>query len=163
MTTYELPPEPPVGSRVRDARGFEWERHSDERKNWLPVGASGSSGYAWRVILGHGPLTLIEPDPWPTADLIVATREGEHLTAAHRIWGRIDDVRRLYRSTADNHEAHPGDTLTNVVPVTVVPTAEWESLVLGRGHHKAGSVRDDYLLRRVDRIITATDALGLDQ
>ena len=102
------------------------------------------------------PTLAPEPDPWPTEPLIVAS---------------VDDGGPQLLSIITRHAAvamtsaivrRAEHTLTNVVPVTVVPTAEWEAMVLGRGHHKAGSVRDDYLLRRVDRIIIATDALGLD-
>jgi hypothetical protein len=158
VTIYELPPEPPVGSRVKGS-GSIFRRNRDSRYGWDHEGDT--SALSWvQVLRDYGPLTLIEPDPWPTAPLIVATlsspsRSTKRLLLARNSNGDyVDGVRSALQEI---------DTLTNVIPVTVVPTAEWESLVLGRGHHKAGSVRDDYLLRRVDRIIIATDALGLDQ
>ena len=104
-----------------------------------------------------------EPDPWPTAPLIVATRKGKHLTTARRIWGRIDNVRGLYRSTSDDHEAHPGDTLTNVVPVTVVPTAELERFAeMWRSYNTTFDTTYPDALRAADELLKATDALGVD-
>ena len=166
MTTYELPPEPPVGTRVRDAEGNIWEHiPSSDRRGWTRT--NGEHAHSWSAMLTVvAPLTLIEPDPWPTAPLIVATREGAHLTPAHRVWVRSDEVRSIYTSITDSHEAHPGDTLTNVVPVTVVPTAEWEALrdaVKALGYETTGTTgMPGSLLDTALNLLSATDALGVE-
>ena len=86
MTTYELPPEPPIGSRVRDHHGHVWTHTND---GWIHPDLR-SSGLSWGAVMAYAsPAELIEPDPWPTAPLIVATREGKHLTAARRVWGSV--------------------------------------------------------------------------
>ena len=162
MTTYELPPEPPIGSRVRDHHGHVWTHTND---GWIHPDLR-SSGLSWGAVMAYAsPAELIEPDPWPTEPLIVATREGKHLTAARRVWARSDEVRSIYTSITDSHEAHPGDTFTDVVSVTVVPVAEMEALrasikALGYGPEStrsAGSLLDTAL-----RLLEATDALGVD-
>ena len=107
-----------------------------------------------------------EPDPWPTEPLIVATREGKHLTAARRVWARSDEVRSIYTSITDSHEAHPGDTFTDVVSVTVVPVAEMEALrasikALGYGPQDTRGMTGS-LLDTALRLLDATDALGVD-
>ena len=107
-----------------------------------------------------------EPDPWPTEPLIVATREGAHLTPAHRVWARSDEVRSIYTSITDSHEAHPGDTLTNVIPVTVVPVAGLEALrdaVKALGYETTGTTgMPGSLLDTALNLLSATDALGVD-
>ena len=162
MTTYELPPEPPIGSRVKDAKGDTWTRSESTTFPWQSAGRR----WTWQdLLMDYGPLTLIEPDPWPTAPLSVATREGAHLTPAHRVWARSDEVRSIYTSITDSHEAHPGDTLTNVVPVTVVPTAEWEALrasIKALGYSTTTTGMPGSLLDTSLRLFDATDALGLD-
>ena len=107
-----------------------------------------------------------EPDPWPTAPLIVATREGAHLTPAHRVWARSDEVHSIYMSITGSHEARPGDTLTNIVPVTVVPVAELDALrasIKALGYGTQGGTRGmpDSLLDTALRLLEATDALGV--
>lgn len=140
MTEYRLPEEPPVGSRVVDRDGDVWTASNRE---WVTTAGGLSRWLRWyKLIQLHGPLTLIEPDPWPTAPLIVATREGKHLTTARRLWRRVDDVRGLYRSVTDIHEAHPGDTLTNVVPVTMVPTERVDYLTAALASWQAGQMDD---------------------
>ena len=99
-----------------------------------------------------------EPDPWPTAPLIVATlsspsRSTKRLLLARNSNGDyVDGVRSALQEI---------DTLTNVVPVTVVPTAEWEALAT------EGRRRDPWPSRMIladlaAELVIATDALGLD-
>lgn len=111
------------------------------------------------------PLTLIEPEPWPTHELIVATREGKHLTPASGLWAKVREIPRIYRRVTDDHEAHPGDTLTNVVPVRVVPVAELDALracikALGYDGIQTRGMPGS-LLDTTIRLIEATDALGV--
>ena len=118
----------------------------------------------WKVDIHPEPAP--EPDPWPTEPLIVATREGAHLTPAHRVWARSDEVRSIYTSITDSHEAHPGDTLTNVIPVKVVPVAKLEALrdaIKALGYETTGTTgMPGSLLDTALNLLSATDALGLD-
>ena len=86
-----------------------------------------------------------EPDPWPTAPLIVASVDGGgpqllSVLTTHSAATMTSAIVRRSEST-----------LTNVVPVTVVPTAEWEALVA-----------NPQSWTRVQALIAATDALGVD-
>ena len=156
MTTYELPPEPPNGSRVKDREGAVWQAHNHE---WHRDGSS-----VWRVwpslLMDHGPLTLIEPDPWPTAPLIVADWTSGGQQGGRGLLYRETDADQYWtiRENESVYPEHTGDALTNVVPVTVVPTAEWEALV----DAWRGGMRQNILADHVGDLIAATDALGLD-
>ena len=153
MTTYELPDEPPIGSRVRDRDGTIWVRSADDETPWQRV--SGGSFHRWAAIMAAvSPLTLIEPDPWPTAPLIVATANGQRCilhrgSAAYR---DIEDFSAYFPESPD--------TLTNVVSVTVVPVAELAAL---REDLRAWDEEGFALLSdSVRKLIAATDALGVD-
>ena len=165
MTTYELPPEPPVGSRVLDRAGLEWAREAwpDSSSAWVPI--SRRAPYSWSALLhNHGPLTLIEPDPWPTAPLIVATlsspsRSTKRLLLARNSNGDyVDGVRSALQEI---------DTLTNVVPVTVVPTAAlpvlWSALEQWLNNGAATATEDTQrLVGAVESLRGQIDALGVD-
>lgn len=111
--------------------------------------------------------TSPEPDPWPTAPLIVATFLGKRC-----VFGRTDV--ESYDSPTGGLEAWPEsatlatlppDTLTDVVPVTVVPTAEWEALgekVRGFDTARTEKQRRVVVTRAAELLIEATNALGLD-
>ena len=101
---------------------------------------------------------LDEPAPWPTAPLIVADIPNGERRILYRSWDGFGNY-----LTLDDDLYTQGDTLTDVVPVRVVPVAEWKALVLARAHHDAGGVHLDHLLRRVDSLIAATEALGVTE
>ena len=93
-----------------------------------------------------------EPDPWPMAPLIVASVDGGgpqllSVLTTHSAATMTSAIVRRSESA-----------LTNVVPVTVVPTAEWEALV----DAWRGGMRQNILADHVGDLIAATDALGLD-
>lgn len=100
--------------------------------------------------------TSPEPDPWPTAPLIVATMFDGYRTLLMRTGTAYESTTRV----AEKGES----TLTDVVPVTAVPVAEMEALrasikALGYGPEStrsAGSLLDTAL-----RLLEATDALGV--
>ena len=148
MTTYELPPEPPVGSRVRDHHGHVWTHTND---GWSHPDLR-SSGLSWGAVMAYAsPAELIEPDLWPTDDLIVA----DWIAGAAKGHGLLYLDGFEYVTAESGHVLREGrDTLTNVVPVAVVPTAEWEAL-------KAESA-ETMIWTRVENLIAATDALGVD-
>ena len=151
MTTYELPPEPPIGKRVKDAHGTTWTRTND---GWSHPDLT-SSGVTWGAVLNYaGPVTLIEPDPWPTAPLIVASVDGggPQLLSIINRHAAVAMTSAIVRRTEH--------TLTNVVPVTVVPTAEWRRLRETLAAADAGDF--DFFLGSFRALIAATDALGVD-
>ena len=155
MTTYELPPEPEVGARVRDHHGHVWTHTND---GWSHPDLR-SSGLSWGAVMAYAsPVELIEPDPWPTEPLIVASVDGGgpqllSIITRHAAVAMTSAIVRRSEST-----------LTNVVPVTAVPVAEMEALrasikALGYGPEStrsAGSLLDTAL-----RLLEATDALGV--
>ena len=107
----------------------------------------------WKVDIHPEPAP--EPDPWPTAPLIVATANGQRCilhrgSAAYR---DIEDFSAYFPESPD--------TLTNVVPVAVVPIAELRSARETLAAADAGDF--DSLLGSFRALIAATDALGLDQ
>ena len=101
-----------------------------------------------------------EPDPWPTDHpLIVASVDGggPQLLSVLTTHSAATMTSAIVRRTEH--------TLTNVVPVTVVPTAEWEALracvkSLGYSGHTLGTAGS--LIYATTRLLSATDALGLD-
>ena len=95
-----------------------------------------------------------EPDPWPTAPLIVATMADEHRTLLMRL---NDDTTYENTTRVAERGVH---TLTNVVPVTVVPIAELRSARETLAAADAGDF--DSLLGSFRALIAATDALGGD-
>ena len=161
MTTYELPPEPPVGSKVHPSKHPDvvWYR-SGHDGGWS---TPGRTWYSWAQLLGEYEgqgLTLIEPDQWPTDHpLIVASVDGGgpqllSVLTTHSAATMTSAIVRRSEST-----------LTNIVPVTVVPAAEWEALracvkPLGYSGHTIGT--SGSLIYAATRLLSATDALGLD-
>ena len=99
-------------------------------------------------------------DPWPTAPLIVADWTRGGVEGGRAVLYRETDTDQYWTIRDDEsvYPEHPGDTLTNVVPVTPVPTAEWEALV----DAWRGGMRQNILADHVGDLIAATDALGLD-
>ena len=160
MTTYELPPEPPIGESVRDALGRTWKHEGVNRWALKDDDADGPDTRSWRQLFLSAPLTLIEPDPWPTAPLIVATRGGR--VARHGLFARWQtdsdyvDIAGVTSGDAYDLATPTRDTLTNVVPVTVVPVAEWEAL---KSDHRTRSHLADGC--HICALVRATDALGV--
>ena len=150
MTTYELPPEPEVGARVRDHHGHVWTHTND---GWSHPELR-SSGLSWGAVMAYAsPAELIEPDPWPTEPLVAA--EG-------RLWFRQED--RDYLDKDGTVRGEGRHTFAGpVVSVTVVPVAELEALrasIKALGYEtiaSPGSLLDTSL-----RLIDATDALRVD-
>ena len=107
-----------------------------------------------------------EPDPWPTAPLIVADWTSGGVEGGRGLLYRETDTDQYWtiRENESVYPEHTGDALTNVIPVTVVPVAELDALrasikALGyitRGMQ--GSLLDTALC-----LLEATDALGVDR
>ena len=164
MTTYELPPEPPIGSKVHPSRhpDIVWYRSGSDG-GWSSLG---HPWYSWAQLLGEYEgqgLTLIEPDPWPWDDLIVADWIATGTAKGHGL-ACLDG--HEYVTVESGHVLREGrDTLTNVVPVTVVPTAEWQALgekVRGFDTARTEKQRRVVVTRAAELLIEATNALGLD-
>ena len=109
-----------------------------------------------------------EPDPWPTAPLIVADWSEENGTKSGRSVLYIDAVGDYCPTIDDEVGIVRGtrDTLTNVVPVTVVPVAGLDELracikALGYDGIQTRGMPGS-LLDTTIRLIEATDALGVD-
>ena len=103
------------------------------------------------------PAELIEPDPWPTAPLIVASiGERREVLARNEGGGYESPITSAWKG---------GPTLTNVVPVTVVPVAGLDELracikALGYDGIQTRGMPGS-LLDTTIRLIEATDALGV--
>ena len=100
-----------------------------------------------------------EPDPWPTEPLIVASVDGggPQLLSVPTTHSAATMTSAIVRRSES--------TLTNIVPVTVVPAAEWEALracvkPLGYSGHTLGTAGS--LIYATTRLLSATDALGVD-
>ena len=166
MTTYELPPEPPIGESVQDALGRTWKHEGDR---WaLKDDADGPDTRSWRQLFLSAPLTLVEPEPWPTAPLIVADWTSGGVEGGRGLLYRETDADQYWtiRENESVYPEHTGDTLTNVVPVTVVPIAELKALrasikALGYDGTQTRGMPDS-LLDTALRLLEATDALGVD-
>ena len=102
-----------------------------------------------------------EPDPWPTDHpLIVASVDGGgpqllSVLTTHSAATMTSAIVRRSEST-----------LTNIVPVTPAPVAELDALracvkPLGYSGHTIGT--SGSLIYAATRLLTATDALGVDQ
>ena len=99
-----------------------------------------------------------EPDPWPTHELIVASiGERREVLARNEGGGYESPITSAWKG---------GPTLTNVVPVTVVPVAELEAhraSIKALGYGTQGGTRGmpGSLLDTALRLLEATDALGV--
>ena len=103
-----------------------------------------------------------EPDPWPTAPLIVADWTSGGVEGGRGLLYREADADQYWtiRENESVYPEHTGDTLTNVVPVTVVPIAE---LRRSREMLAAADAGDfDSFLGSFRALVAATDALGVD-
>ena len=119
--------------------------------------------------MDHGPVTLIEPDPWPTHELIVADWTSVGQQGGRGLLYRETDTDQYWtiRENESVYPEHTGDTLANVVPVTVVPTAALPVLwsALDRWVHGPGTTAGDDLRRLVGAVVglrEQIDALGVD-
>lgn len=100
-----------------------------------------------------------EPDPWPTHELIVADWTSRGVEGGRGLLYRETDADHYWtiRENESVYQEISGDTLTNVVPVTVVPVAEWEAM---KSDHRTRSHLVDGC--HICALIAATDALGVD-
>ena len=105
-----------------------------------------------------------ESDPWPTEPLIVADWTSGGVEGGRGLLYRETDADQYWtiRENESVYPEHAGDTLTNVVPVTVVPVAEMEALrasIKALGYETIASPGS--LLDTALRLLEATDALGV--
>ena len=161
MTTYELPPEPPVGSRVTDSLGRTWNHEGINRWVLKDVDPAYRETRSWQQLFLSAPLTLIESDSWPTESLIVASVDG----GGPQLLSIITRHAAVAMTSAIVRRAE--HTLTNVVPVTVVPVAALPVLWSALDQWVCGTLRGSHedLKRLVGAVINLreqTDALGVD-
>ena len=163
MTTYELPPEPPVGSRVRDHHGHVWTHTND---GWSHPDLR-SSGLSWGAVMAYAsPAELIEPDPRPTAPLIVADWTSGGVEGGRGLLYRETGYYLVVFENESIYPKHPGDTLSNVVPVTVVPVAAlpvlWSALEQWLNGNSDPGPDMNRLVGAVINLREQIDALGVD-
>ena len=166
MTTYELPPEPEVGSRVLDHVGNTWTHTESGAFPWH----NAQRKWSWQDLLkDFGPLALIEPDPWPMAPLIVADWTSCGQQGGRGLLYRETDTDQYWtiRENESVYPEHTGDALTNVVPVTVVPAAAlpvlWSALEQWLNNGVATATEDTHrLVGAVESLRGQIDALGVD-
>ena len=156
--TIDLPPEPPIGTKWLDHDGHQW-RHEPE--GWALQG--GTIRHAWFAVCRYLPLTLIEPDPWPTHELIVA----DWIAGAAKGHGLLYLDGHEYVTIESGHVLREGrDTLTNVVPVTVIPVAAlpvlWSALEQWLNGNSDPDSDTNRLIGAVINLREQIDALGVD-
>ena len=159
MTTYELPPEPPIGESVKDKHGRVWKHIGVNNWTANPDSVLIADSRPWLTLLASSPLTLIEPDPWLTARTVAASVDG----GAPQLLVVQDDYTAMTMTGALCRRDR--NTLTNIIPVTIVPVAEREGLracvkPLGYSGHTLGTAGS--LIYAATRLLSATDALGVD-
>jgi hypothetical protein len=169
MTTYELPPEPPIGESVRDVHGRTWKHEGVNRWALNDVDPAYRETRSWQQLFLSHPLTLIEPDPWPTAPLIVADWSEDNGNKSDRSVLYIDAVGNYCPTIDDEVGIVRGtrDTLANVIPVTVVPAAAlpvlWSALEQWLNNGLATFTEDMHrLVGAVESLRGQIDALGVD-
>ena len=157
-TTYALPDEPE--GPVWDQHGDKWERtgdvvyvHGREWAGWRHV-ASGNVG-TWPSPLMRGPVTNTEPVPmWPTAPLVWhdgkvwVQAASETYFGDSNFWGK-------YHLNSETTAAREGARRFSreAIPVTIVPTGEWERL--------RDCVEDEGSIRgAAEALVDATEALN---
>ena len=124
-TIYALPPEP--DGPVWDRDGGRWDI-SPVHGMWC---GPGGFRLAWIVLLRDlGPLTNTEPEPvWPTAPLVWhdgkvwVQAASETYFGDSNFWGK-------YHLNSETTAAREGARRFSreAIPVTIVPTGEWERL-----------------------------------
>ena len=119
----------------------------------------------WKVDVTPTP----EPDPWPTEPLIVADwTSGGQQGGRGLLYCEADaDQYWTIRENESVYPEHTGDTLTNVVPVTVVPVAAlpvlWSALEqwLNNANRIPPSEETHRLVGAVESLRGQIDALGV--
>ena len=107
-----------------------------------------------------------EPDPWPTEPLIVADWVRESGAKGSGLLVGGDDT--YLTEHGELLDAEVGDTLTNVVPVTIVPVAAlpvlWSALEqwLNNANRIPPSEETHRLVGAVESLRGQIDALGVD-
>ena len=115
----------------------------------------------WKVDIHPEPTP--EPDPWPTAPLIVADWTSGGVEGGRGLLYRETDADQYWTIRENEYPEYTGDTLNNVVSVTVVPVAELEALrasIEALGYETTGMPGS--LLDTALRLLSATDMLGVD-
>ena len=169
MTTYELPPEPPIGESVKDKHGRVWKHIGVNNWTANPDSVLITDSRPWLTLLVSSPLTLIEPNQRPTDPLIVAdwTSESGQQGGRGLLYRETDaDQYWTIRENESVYPEHTGDALTDVVPVTVVPVAAlpvlWSALEQWlNGNSDPGSDMNR-LVGAVINLREQIDALGVD-
>ena len=164
MTTYELPPEPPIGESVKDKHGRVWKHIGVNNWTANPDSVLITDSRPWLTLLASSPLTLIEPDPWPTAPLIVADWTSGGQQGGRGLLYRETDADQ-YWSIIENESVYPehtGDALTNVVPVTVVPTERVDYLSAAHASWVAGAIDDKTMIGYAIGLLESLDELRVD-
>ena len=121
----------------------------------------------WKVDVHPEPTP--EPDPWPTAPLIVADWTSGGQQGGRGLLYRETDADQYWtiRENESVYPEHTGDALTNVVPVTVVPAAAlpvlWSALEQWLNSGVATATEDMHrLVGAVESLRGQIDALGVD-
>ena len=167
MTTYELPPEPPIGESAQDVYGRTWKHEGINRWVLKDVDPAYRETRSWQQLFLSAPLTLVESDSWPTESepLIVA----DWATAKTMGHGLLYLDGNEYIAIESGRVLRKGrDTLTSVVPVTVVPAAAlpvlWSALEqwLNHANRILPSEETQLLVGAVVALREQIDALGVD-
>ena len=139
MTTYNLPPEPPVGTRLVDRDGTEWVRVSGRSGGLWRDLTGGAAPRDWGAVLRFGPLTKVPTPALPTERGTVIRATGSEGGIPFRDRALVRGDSGTWRGDVDGGYVDLSlsrdriDTFTVLAthdPATqaVVPREEWEAL-----------------------------------
>ena len=134
----------------------EWER---ELPSPFPDGLTVSDDGV--VLNWRGENYVRQSEPWPTADLIVWTVNGDRGLFAKNVFGNYVAVSNGQITSPQDHDRHE-----SAVPVRLVPVAEFDALkekVLGFDAARTDRQWRVVVARAAELLMDATDSLGLDE
>ena len=152
-TIYALPPEPEPGGPVWDSHGKRWTPTAFD--GWWLRDVTGVQCTWARLLEGYGPLTNTEPEPvWPTAPLVWHDGKVWDQAASETYFGDSNFWGK-YHLNSETTAAREGARrfAREAIPVTIVPTGEWERL--------RDCVEDEGSIRgAAEALVDATEALN---
>ena len=113
------------------------------------------------VLNWRGENYVRQSEPWPTADLIVWTVNGDRGLFAKNAFGNYVAVSNGQITSPQDHDRHE-----SAVPVRLVPVAEFDALkekVLGFDAARTDRQWRVVVARAAELLMDATDSLGLDE
>lgn len=152
MKTFLPPEEPPIGSIVVDGDNEQWVRG---KADWHRISGGEPKGASWNWLVCYRttpekPLTLTQA-PFPKTPIV----EAEGI-----LWFRDTEGYFALDGRGRNDRNKPFRGI--VTPVTVVPTAEWETFVNEVDYDTRGYPSVD-VREKAKKLVDAADELEINQ